>query len=247
MDRLIYTAMSGAKHILEQQATTSQNLANVSTTGFKAQLDSFRAVPVLGEGLPTRAFVVDATVGTDFSYGSLQQTGRSLDVAVQGKGWLVVQKDDGSEAYTRSGSLSVNENGVLQTQTKLNLVGVDGGTITIPPDTAVTIGADGTISTIPTAAGTPTVNTIGQLKLVNPPESSLVRGDDGLFKTQDGVAADPDPAVSVAGGSLEGSNVNVAASMVNMINLSRQFEMHMKLLQNAESNATKAADIFTLS
>ena len=120
MDRLIYTAMTGAKHILEQQATTSHNLANATTTGFRAQLDSFRAVPVLGEGLPTRAFVVDATVGTDFSAGSMQITGRELDVAIQGKGWLVVQKADGSEALTRHGSLKVSENGVLQTQSGLN-------------------------------------------------------------------------------------------------------------------------------
>ena len=88
MDRLIYTAMTGAKHLLEQQTTNAHNLANATTTGFKAQLDSFRAVPVISEGLPTRAFVVDATVGTDFSTGVLQHTGRDLDVAIQGKGWL---------------------------------------------------------------------------------------------------------------------------------------------------------------
>ncbi|MBY0574190.1 MAG: flagellar hook-basal body complex protein, partial [Undibacterium sp.] len=110
MDRLIYTAMTGAKHILEQQSTTSHNLANAATSGFRAQLDSFRAVPVVSEGLPTRAFVVDATVGTDFSIGPLQSTARDLDVALQGKGWLVVQAEDGTEKMTRHGSLKVNEN-----------------------------------------------------------------------------------------------------------------------------------------
>ena len=117
MDRLIYTVMSGAKHILEQQANTSHNLANATTTGFRAQLDSFRTVPVIGEGLPTRACVVDATVGTDFTPGPIHSTGRDLDVAVQGKGWIAVQLEDGTEAYTRNGSLKISENGVLQTQT----------------------------------------------------------------------------------------------------------------------------------
>ncbi|MBI3286331.1 MAG: flagellar basal-body rod protein FlgF [Burkholderiales bacterium] len=246
MDRLVYTAMTGAKHILEQQATTSHNLANATTTGFRAQMDSFRAVPVLGEGLPTRAFVVDATVGSDFSTGSLQLTGRELDVAIQGKGWLVVQKDDGSEAYTRHGSLKLSENGVLQTQSGLNLVG-DGGPITIPPDVSIAIAKDGTVSTIPSGTKPNAVQVIGRLKLVNPPEDNLQRADDGLFKTRDGSTADADAAVGVASGMLESSNVNVVESMVTMINLARQFEMQMKLMQNAESNATKASQILALS
>ncbi len=246
MDRLVYTAMTGAKHILEQQATVSHNLANVSTTGFRAQLDSFRAVPVKSEGLPTRAFVVDATVGTDFSTGAMQNTGRELDVAVQGKGWLVVEKADGSEAFTRHGSLKVSENGILQTQDGLNLVG-DGGPITIPPEVSIAIAKDGTVSTIPTGTKPNAVQVIGRLKLVNPPEENLVRGDDGLFKTKDGTTVDADPLVGVAGGMLENSNVNVVESMVNMINLARSFEMQMKLLQNAENNATKASQILTLS
>lgn len=245
MDRLIYTAMTGAKHILEQQATTSHNLANATTTGFRAQLDSFRAVPVIGDGMPTRAFVVDATVGTDFSMGALQNTGRELDVAIQGKGWLVVQKDDGSEAYTRHGSLKVSENGILQTQSGLNIAS-DGGPITIPPDVSIAIAKDGTVSTIPTGSKPNGVQVIGRLKMVNPPEDNLVRGDDGLFKTKDGTTADADAAVSVAGGMLEGSNVNIVESMVSMINLARQFEMQMKLLTNAESNANKASQILTL-
>lgn len=246
MDRLIYTAMTGAKHILEQQATTSHNLANANTTGFRSQIDSFRAVPVISEGLQTRAYVVDATVGTDFSTGTLQTTGRDLDVAVQGKGWLVVQQDDGSEAYTRSGSLKINENGILQTQSGLNLLG-DAGPITVPPEVTIAIAKDGTVSTVPTGSKPAAVQVIGRIKLVNPQESNLVRADNGLFKTKDGVPADADATVTVANGMLEGSNVNVVDSMVSMINLARQFEMHMKLLQNAESNANKASQILALS
>jgi flagellar basal-body rod protein FlgF len=246
MDRLIYTAMTGAKHILEQQATTSHNLANSTTTGFRSQLDSFRAVPVISEGLPTRAFVVDATVGTDFSTGSMQITGRDLDVAIQGKGWLVVQAEDGSEKLTRHGSLKVSENGILQTQSGLNVIG-DGGPITIPPEVTIAIAKDGTISSIPMGTKPNAVQVIGRLKLVNPPEANLVRDVDGLFKTTDGNVPDADAAVTVAGGMLEGSNVNVVESMVTMINLARQFELQMKLLTNAESNATKASQILALS
>ncbi|MFZ4527664.1 MAG: flagellar basal-body rod protein FlgF [Undibacterium curvum] len=246
MDRLVYTAMTGAKHILEQQATNSHNLANATTNGFRAQLDSFRAVPVQNAEIPTRAFVVDSTVGADFTTGAMQITGRELDVAVQGKGWLVVERPDGGEAYTRAGSLKLSENGVLQTQNGQNVLG-DGGPITIPPDVSIAIAKDGTVSTVPTGNRPNAVQVVGRLKLVNPPEDNLVRADDGLFRTKDGTVPDADPAVGVAGGMLENSNVNVVESMVTMINLARQFEMQMKLLQNAENNETKASQILSLS
>lgn len=246
MDRLIYTAMTGAKHILEKQSNTSNNLANATTTGFRAQLDSFRAVPVLSEGLPTRAFVVDSTVGTDFSPGPIQQTGRSLDVAVQGNGWIAVEMGDGTEGYTRNGSLKTNENGLLQTQNGLNVLG-ESGPITIPPDENVTIAKDGTVSTIPRTGAATSVNVLGRIKLVNPPEANLTRGDDGFFRTKDGKSADADAAVTVVDGSVEGSNVNVVTAMVDMISLGRQFEMQMKLISSAESNANKASQILTLA
>lgn len=246
MDRLIYTAMTGAKHILEQQANTSHNLANATTTGFRAQLDSFRAVPVISDGLPTRAFVVDSTVGTDFSAGTIQNTGRDLDVAVQGKGWIAVQREDGSEAYTRHGSLKLSENGVLQTQSGHAVLG-DAGPISIPPDVSIAIAKDGTVSSIPSGSKPGAVTVLGRIKLVNPPEESITRADDGLFRTRDGNPADADIAVTVIGGSLEGSNVNVVDAMVNMISLARQFEMHMNLLKNAESNASKASQVLSLS
>ncbi|MGE5650143.1 flagellar basal-body rod protein FlgF [Noviherbaspirillum sp. UKPF54] len=245
MDRLIYTAMTGAKHILEQQATTSHNLANATTTGFRAQLDSFRAVPVVGDGLPTRTFVVDATVGTDFRPGAIQQTGRELDVAVQGDGWIAVERPDGSEGYTRHGSLKLNENGVLQTQGGLNVLG-DGGPITIPPDAIVTIAKDGTISTVTQGNSPGATTTVGRIKLVNPPTDTLVRGDDGLFTVKDGNPADADAGVTLVGGALEGSNVNVIDSMVSMISLARQFELNMNLLKNAETNENKANEFLSL-
>ncbi len=246
MDRLIYTAASGAKHILEQQATTANNLANVTTTGFRAQIDSFRAVPVLDSPLPTRVFVVNATVGSDYSSGPLQATGRDLDVALKGKGWLTVQMADGSEAYTRHGALQMNANGLLQTSSGLTVQG-DGGPITIPPETTVTIGGDGTVSAIATSTKPGAANVLGRLKLVNPPEQDLVRGDDGLFRLKDGATAPADPLVAVTGGALEGSNVSPVDSMVTMIALARSFETQMNLLKNAENNAAKATQILALN
>lgn len=246
MDRMIYTAMTGAKHILDQQATTSHNLANATTTGFRAQIDQFRAVPVQGAALATRAFVVDSTTGSDFRGGAIQHTGRELDVAVQGEGWLAVQAEDGSEAYTRNGSLKINEDGMVQTPNGLNVLG-DGGPLSIPPGRNIAVAKDGTVSLVPDGSAATGLTSIGRLKLVNPPVADLVRGDDGLFRLKDGSAASADPKVNVISGSLESSNVNVVDEMVNMISLARQFDMQMKLLQHAESNDGKAAQLLSMS
>ncbi len=246
MDRLIYTAMTGAKHTLEQQATTSHNLANATTTGFRAQIDQFRAVPVQGAILPTRAFVVDSTTGSDFRAGAIQHTGRELDVAVQGDGWLAVQAPDGSEAYTRNGSLKMDENGLLLTRDGLTVVG-DGGPISIPPGRNLAVARDGTMSLVPDGSAATGLTSIGRLKLVKPPPADLVRGDDGLFRLKDGQPATADPNVSVLSGALESSNVNVVDAMVNMISLARQFDMQVKLLERAESNDSKASQLLAMN
>ncbi|MBI5889473.1 MAG: flagellar basal-body rod protein FlgF [Nitrosomonadales bacterium] len=245
MDRLIYTAMTGASHTLQQQASVSQNLANTNTPGFRATIDAFRSVPLNGEGLPTRSFVVDSTAGTDFSPGVMQSTGRELDVAVDGKGWIAVEDASGKEAYTRNGALQVLPSGILQTSGGLNVVG-DAGPITIPPDTQVSIAKDGTISTVPSTSQKNSVVVVGRLKLVNPPENQLVRGEDALFRTKDGNAADADANVTVVAGSLESSNVNTVEAMVNMITLARQFDMQMKMLQTADNNARQAASLLSI-
>jgi flagellar basal-body rod protein FlgF len=246
MDRLIYTAMSGAKHAFLQQAGIAQNLANASTTGYRAMEHRFRAVPIQGEGAPTRAFVVDASVANVFDQGPLMATGRPLDVAVQGAGWMAVVSPDGSEAYTRAGNLQIDVNGQLQTAGGLNVQG-DGGPIAIPPDNRVAIAPDGTVSTVP-LFGTPNnVNVIGRIKLVNPPENELVRGGDGLFRLKSGTPAALDETVRLAPESLEGSNVNPVDSMVSMISLARQFEMQIKMLQTADANAKQANQILSMN
>ena len=246
MDRLIYTAMTGAKHAFLQQAGVAHNLANASTVGYRAMEHRFRAVPIQGEGAATRAFTVDASVANVFDQGPLMATGRELDVAVQGAGWIAVETPGGNEAYTRAGNLQINVNGLLQTASGLNVQG-DGGPIAIPPDNSITISPDGTVSTVP-LFGTPNnVSVVGRIKLVNPPENELVRGDDGLFRSRNGEAAALDEAVKIASETLEGSNVNSVDALVSMISLARQFEMQIKMLQTADADAAKANQILSMN
>ena len=245
MDRMIYVAMTGAKHLLSQQAAVAQNLANASTNGYRAAASAFRAVPVQGDGLPTRTFVVDSTSGANFTPGALQNTGRDLDVAVQGPGWIAVQRENGGEAYTRNGSLQVGPNGMLQTRNGLNVLG-DGGPISIPPDSSVSIAKDGTVSVVSTLPPPKSVNAVGRIKLVNPDDKLLARGGDGLFLLANGGSAEADPKVALASGALEGSNVNVVEEMISMISLARQFDLQMQLLNNAQKNATQASQILNI-
>ncbi|MBS0343728.1 MAG: flagellar basal body rod protein FlgF [Proteobacteria bacterium] len=240
MDRMLYVAMSGAKQSMEQQAVVAHNMANVSTPGFRAQINSFRAVPVVGEESRTRAFVVATTPGADFRHGQLTETGRALDVAVQGDGWLAVQAADGSEAYTRVGNLQVGADGQLLTMGGLQVLG-DGGPMAVPPGAQAQVAADGLVTA--RGAGDPLtgIADVGRLKLVNPPTTDLVRGDDGLFRMREGLPpADADPAVRLVSGVIEGSNVNPVEAMVDMISNARRFELQMKSIQSANEGAQSA-------
>jgi flagellar basal-body rod protein FlgF len=246
MDRLIYIAMNGAKHTLERQAVTANNLANLSTTGYKAQVPAFRALPVVGEGARTRVFTVDSTIGADLRQGPMVQTGRRLDVAVDGPGWIAVQGKDGREAYTRAGELQMSANGLLQTRTGLTVRG-ESGPITIPPNNDVTIGKDGTVSVVPTDNIPNTVNIVGRIKLVNPPEKDLVRGDDGLFRLKSGRPAPADANVQLTTGVVEGSNVSMIDALVDMISQARHYETQIKLLQTAETNSKQWDQVMSLT
>lgn len=239
MDRMLYVAMSGAKQAMEQHASVANNMANVSTTGFRAQINAFQAVPVVGEEAATRAFVVSTTPGADFRQGPLSETGRDLDVAVKGEGWLVVQTEAG-EAYTRAGNLQVAPDGQVTGAGGLPVLG-DGGPLAIPPGSTVSIAANGLVSARVPGNGATGLVEVGRLKLVNPAAGELVRGDDGLFRMAEGLPpADTDPAVAIASGYLEGSNVNAVDAMVDMIAVSRLMEMQMKALQTADENAQSA-------
>ncbi|MCC6922947.1 MAG: flagellar basal-body rod protein FlgF [Nitrosomonas sp.] len=245
MDRLIYTAMSGAVHTLNHKATVSHNLANVSTTGYRSETNAFRAVPVFGDGLPTRAFVVDSTTGADFTPGPIQQTDRNLDVAIRGSGWIAVQLPNGEEAYTRNGNLQIRSDGVLVTQNGVSVKG-DNGIITVPLENRITIAKDGTVSAVPITPLPNAVAIVGRIKLVDPPENQLVKGADGLFRMKDGTVPLPSAQVTLVDGALEGSNVNLVHEMVSMISLARQFDMYMKMLESAERNAQQASEILVI-
>lgn len=244
MDRVIYTAMTGAKWTLERQASVAQNLANASTTGYRAEEHRLRAVPVKSEAFASRAFVVDASVKNDFTPGPLQQTGRTFDVAIQGSGWIALAMPDGSEAYTRNGHLQISPTGVLQNHNGIPVQG-EAGPITVPPDTEVTFGSDGTLSAVQRTGGVNQVNPLGRLKLVDPPENTITRGDDGLFRVTAQGPVQQAQNVRVAGGYLEGSNVNVVDQVVAMISLSRQFEMQTRMLQTAERDDQAASQLLS--
>jgi flagellar basal-body rod protein FlgF len=237
VDRVIYTAMSGAKATLQRQDVLANNLANVSTTGFRAEMQAFRAVPVRGDGASTRVFAAESTTGMDSRPGPVQQTGRSLDVAAQGNAWFAVQALDGTEAYTRAGSFQVNAEGQLVTPSGLPVLG-DGGPITLPLNGQVEIAADGTITST-VGAGRP--QQAGKLKLVNA-ETPLLRGADGLFRGPEGDLT-ADPAARVQSGALEGSNVSAIETMVAIISAARQFEQQMKALKTAEEREQGAAKL----
>ena len=240
MDRLIYLSMSGAKATMQRQDTLANNLANVSTVGFRAELAAFRAVPVEGSGASTRVYALESTPGYDASPGPVTATGRSLDVAMKGAAWLAVQGLDGTEAYTRGGALEVNAQGVLTNPAGLTVLG-DGGPIQVPPNSIVSIAGDGTVNA---AAANGTSTSIGKLKLVTS-EAPLSRGVDGLFRSAGGDLA-ADATAMVQDGALEGSNVSAVETMVAMISAARQFEAQMKLLTTAESNEKVAAQLLSV-
>lgn len=238
MDRLIYTAMSGASAAAQRQAVLANNLANASTQGFRAELSAFRAVPLRGEGATTRVFTVEATTGHDTRTGSVERTGRDLDLAAQGQAWFAVQGLDGTEAYTRGGALQVSSEGTLVNSSGLVVLSDGGAPIDVPQGAQIAIGTDGTVTA--KTDGQPGA-TLGRIKLATEDaENRLQRGEDGLFRTatQEPLAADA--TARVESGALEGSNVNPVEAMVGMIAAARQFDQQMRLLQNTET-ADKAA------
>jgi flagellar basal-body rod protein FlgF len=231
MDRMIYLSMTGAKATMQRQDVLANNLANASTVGFRAELAAFRAVPVRGDGASTRVYALETTTGYNPESGAIQATGNPLDVAMKGNAWMAVQGLDGTEAYTRAGALQVAADGTLTSAGGLPVLG-DGGPISIPQDSEITVATDGTISA---RNATGKTTPVGKLKLVTP-ESPLQRGTDGLFRAGDGNDLAADPNARLQSGALEGSNVSPVETMVAMIAAARQFESQMKMLQTAEQN-----------
>lgn len=233
MDRMVYLAMSGAKETMLAMSNNNHNLANAATPGFREDLNQFRSMPVFGPGYPTRVYAQDEQPGTNFKAGAMQHSGRDLDVAVKGDGWIAVQALDGTEAYTRRGDLQIDANGLLTNGAGLPVMG-GGGPIALPPNEKVEIGEDGTISVRPLGQGANELAVIDRIKLVNPPADQLYKGEDGQMRMQDGSEADAVADMELRKGYLEGSNVNVVNSLVTMIELARHFEFQIKLMKAAE-------------
>ena len=242
MDKMVYVAMTGAKQTLRAQTLVSNNLANASTDGFRADLAYFGSAPIYGQGYPTRVNGVTEGGGFNHASGVLISTGRDLDVAVKGQGWIAVQARDGTEAYTRSGALNVTSLGLLETSTGELVLG-DNGPVAVPARQNLAIGTDGTISIVPEGQGPQTIAEVGRIKLVNPDPATLTKGADGLVRLADGSTAAADANVLLQAGNLESSNVNLAAELIDMIGLARQFELQVSMMQTADDNASRAAEL----
>ncbi len=247
MDRALYIAMTGAKNNMMAQVNHSNNLANVNTSGFKADLTQARSMPVYyGEGMPTRAYAMVESPATDFSHGAMIETGRDLDIAVQKEGFIAVQAPDGSEAYTRAGSLYIDSVGILRTGGNLPVMG-NGGPIAIPAAEKVEIALDGSISVIPLGQGADAVAQVERIKLVNPPLDSIKKSSDGLIRSLNNEEEIPvDGAVRLVSGFIESSNVNAVNEMTSILSLSRQYEMQVKIMQTVKENSEASARLLSL-
>ena len=246
MDRSVYISMTGATQTMQAQDAVSHNLANASTVGFKSELSAFQSVPVQGDGAATRINAVAQGIGEDESQGAPLATGRSLDIAVRGNGWIAVQAPDGSEAYTRAGNLQLTADGGL-TDARGNPVLGSSGPISVPNSAQISIGNDGTVSTVPLGQGPSTIAEVDRIKLVTTDPGQLIKGSDGLMHVAGGGQATPDPSVLLTPGALEGSNVNPSSELVKMISLSRQYEMQVRSIKTAEDDSDASTKLLQTS
>ena len=247
MDKMLYVAMTGASQNTMAQRAHANNLANISTTGFRRDFEQARSMPVFGDGYPARVYAMSERPGTDFSQGSLQETGRDMDVAVDGQGWIAVQAADGSEAYVRTASLQIDALGQLRTGNGMPVLG-NGGPIAVPPEQKVEIGQDGTISIRALGEAPSVMAEVDRIKLVNPDPKTMEKGTDGLIRVKGATQPmEADANVRVTSGFLEASNVNAVEEMTAMLSLSRQFELHVKMMRTADDNATAMARVMQLT
>jgi len=247
MDKVLYVAMTGARENMLAQQAHANNLANATTTGFKSDFEQARAMRVLGDGFESRVYSMSERPGTNLESGTLMQTGRSLDIAVDGEGWIAIQGPDGNEVYTRNGNLQINAANQLVTGSGLPVLGNGGIPIVIPPAENIFIGNDGTITIRPLGENAAELALVDQIKLVRPQQNGLFKGQDGFMHTDNDVPLPPALDVQVRAGYLEGSNVNAIADLTSMITLQRQFEMQVKLMKTAEENSSAAAKILQMS
>ncbi|MBB6341078.1 flagellar basal-body rod protein FlgF [Pseudomonas fluvialis] len=246
MDKMLYLAMSGASQNTLAQRAHANNLANLSTSGFRRDFEQARSMPLFGDGYPARVYAMSERPATDFTPGTLQETGNELDVAIEGQGWLAVQAPDGSEAYVRTASMKIDALGMLRTGSGLPVLG-NAGPIAVPPQQQIEIGQDGTISIRSLGEAPNVVAQVDRIKMVNPDPKSLVKGEDGMIRLKEPATQLADANVRLTSGFLESSNVNAVAEMTSMLALARQFELHVKMMRTAEDNASAVARVMQLS
>ena len=247
MDRMVQTALSAITGLKDLKFDLANNLANANTDGFKSDMTQARSMQAFGEGLPTRVFSMIESPGSNFNGGPIRTTGRDLDIAVKGDGWIAVQGTDGSEAYTRAGSLHFDSTGLLLNSRNTPIMG-DAGPIVLPlPIDSVQISDNGIISVRPKGATAEVFEEVGQIKFVNPGNDQMMRGEDGLFRLMSGQPAPRDPAIEIESGAIEGSNVNSVHEMVAMIDIQRQYEMQVKMMKNAEEADRSSTSLMRIS
>lgn len=242
MDHSIYVAMQGASQTLVAQAINNNNLANIKTTGFKADLQHANSISLDNNNISSQVYVTNEQPIIDLTPGAIVATGRELDVAIEGNGLFAVLDKQGKEVYTRAGNFSISEAGILTTA-KGDPVQGNSGIISLPPTAKIDIGYDGTISILPQGQTDNSLIVIDRLKLVNHGDQTLVKDKSGYLQTTDDSVLPTDASVKVIAGSLEASNVNAIDTMVNMISLSRQYEVQMKLIQAAKENDESTAQL----
>jgi len=240
MDRMIYLGMVGAREATEAQGVVSNNLANANTTGFRADLQNLESRPLYGPGFESRVYAGASSPGVDLSPSPPVTTGRDLDIAIQGEGWIAVQGADGNEAYTRAGDLQVSAGGILTNGAGHPVLG-NAGPVALPPAERIDIGRDGTVSA--KLLGQENLAVLDRIKLVRPPGQDLIKGGDGLFRLRGGEEAQADASVTLVSGAIESSNVNSVESLVQMISLARLFEVQVKVMKEAESTDQSASQL----
>ncbi|MGN0894598.1 MAG: flagellar basal-body rod protein FlgF [Succinivibrio sp.] len=235
MDNLLWISMSGAKENFHSLAVRSNNLANATTTGFKADFENSRAMSVFADAYPTRAFAMTERPGYNMDGGAIETTGRALDVAVKGDGFISVFDKEGNEAYTRFGSMEIDVNGYLKTSNGLNVLSADGEPIVLPAMLSdIAISKDGTISGRPQGADANVIEEFARIKLVKPEDyRNIEKGYDGLFRNVDGSLMDQDNTVAVESGMLEASNVNPVEELTSLIRIQRQYDTQVKMMESA--------------
>lgn len=247
MDKVLFLAMSGARENMLAQQAHSNNLANANTVGFKSDLAQARAMQVFGEGYASRVYAQTERPATNLDSGTLMETGRQLDLAVAGDGWITVVGPDGKEGFTRGGELQIDATGQLVTGSGLPVMGNGGIPVVIPPSEKIEIAHDGTITVLPLGENVTELVLIDQIKLVNPDPKEMFKGVNGLMRTASDVPLPADPNIRIRSGYVESSNVNGVHELTSVLTLAKQFEVHIKMMKTAEENSSAAARILQIS